>query len=50
MYKRQFQTITVEDGNNLEEIGKAIEAAKADTERDVYKRQYKHKVCIIGDF
>ena len=28
-----FQTITVEDGNNLEEIGKAIEAAKADTER-----------------
>ena len=28
-----FQTITVEDGNDLEEIGKAIEAAKADTER-----------------
>ena len=28
-----FQTITVEDGNNLEEIGKAIEAAKADTKR-----------------
>ena len=28
-----FQTITVEDGNNLEEIGAAIEAAKADTTR-----------------
>ncbi len=28
-----FQTITVEDGNNLEEIGKAIEAAKADKTR-----------------
>ncbi len=28
-----FQTLTVEDGNNLEEIGKAIEAAKADTTR-----------------
>ncbi|MCI7260281.1 MAG: transketolase [Selenomonas sp.] len=27
-----FQTITVEDGNNLEEIGKAIELAKADKE------------------
>ena len=26
-----FQTLTVEDGNDLEEIGKAIEAAKADT-------------------
>ena len=25
-----FQTLTVEDGNNLEEIGKAIEAAKAE--------------------
>ena len=28
-----FQVLTVEDGNNLEEIGKAIEAAKADTTR-----------------
>ena len=28
-----FQTITVEDGNNLDAIGMAIEAAKADTER-----------------
>ncbi|MGL5433947.1 MAG: transketolase [Lachnospiraceae bacterium] len=28
-----FQTITVEDGNDLAEIGKAIEAAKADKER-----------------
>lgn len=28
-----FQTLVVEDGNNLEEIGKAIEAAKADKER-----------------
>lgn len=28
-----FQTIVVEDGNNLEEIGKAIETAKADTTR-----------------
>ena len=28
-----FQTIEVEDGNDLEAIGKAIEAAKADTER-----------------
>lgn len=28
-----FQTITVEDGNNIEEIGAAIEAAKADTTR-----------------
>ncbi len=28
-----FQTITVEDGNNLEAIGAAIEAAKADTSR-----------------
>ncbi len=28
-----FQTITVEDGNNLEAIGAAIEAAKADTRR-----------------
>ncbi|MDF2524254.1 MAG: tkt, partial [Clostridiales bacterium] len=28
-----FQTLTVEDGNNLEEIGAAIEAAKADTKR-----------------
>lgn len=28
-----FQTLTVEDGNNLEEIGKAIEKAKADTTR-----------------
>lgn len=28
-----FQTITVEDGNDLEAIGAAIEAAKADTER-----------------
>ncbi len=28
-----FQTITVEDGNNLEEIGAAIEAAKADKSR-----------------
>lgn len=28
-----FQTLVVEDGNNLEEIGKAIEAAKADTTR-----------------
>lgn len=28
-----FQTITVEDGNNLDAIGLAIEAAKADTER-----------------
>lgn len=28
-----FQTITVEDGNDLEAIGKAIEEAKADTER-----------------
>lgn len=28
-----FQTITVEDGNNLEEIGAAIEAAKADKTR-----------------
>ena len=28
-----FQTITVEDGNDLEAIGKAIEAAKADTKR-----------------
>ena len=28
-----FQTITVEDGNNLEEIGKAIEEAKADVSR-----------------
>lgn len=27
-----FQTITVEDGNDLEAIGKAIEEAKADTE------------------
>ncbi len=26
-----FQTLTVEDGNNLEEIGKAIQAAKAET-------------------
>ena len=26
-----FQVLTVEDGNNLEEIGKAIEAAKAET-------------------
>ena len=26
-----FQTLTVEDGNNLEEIGKAIRAAKAET-------------------
>lgn len=28
-----FQTITVEDGTNLDAIGMAIEAAKADTER-----------------
>ena len=28
-----FQTLTVEDGNNLEEISKAIEAAKADKNR-----------------
>lgn len=28
-----FQTITVEDGNDIEEIGAAIEAAKADTTR-----------------
>lgn len=28
-----FMTIEVKDGNNLEEIGKAIEAAKADTAR-----------------
>lgn len=28
-----FQTLTVEDGNNLEEIAKAIEAAKADLTR-----------------
>lgn len=28
-----FQTLLVEDGNNLEEIGKAIEAAKQDRER-----------------
>ncbi len=28
-----FQTIVVEDGNNLEEIGSAIEAAKADLSR-----------------
>lgn len=28
-----FQTLTVEDGNNLEEIGKAIAAAKADKTR-----------------
>ena len=28
-----FQTLTVEDGNNLEEIAKAIEAAKADKTR-----------------
>lgn len=28
-----FQTLVVEDGNDLEEIGKAIEAAKADTTR-----------------
>lgn len=28
-----FQTITVEDGNDLDAIGKAIEAAKADKER-----------------
>ncbi|MGN0329308.1 MAG: transketolase [Lachnospira sp.] len=28
-----FQTLEVKDGNNLEEIGKAIEAAKADKER-----------------
>ena len=28
-----FQTLTVEDGNNLEEIGAAIEAAKADKVR-----------------
>ena len=28
-----FQTITVEDGNDLEAIGKAIEEAKADTKR-----------------
>lgn len=28
-----FQLLTVEDGNDLEEIGKAIEAAKADTSR-----------------
>ena len=28
-----FQILTVEDGNNLEEIGAAIEAAKADKER-----------------
>lgn len=28
-----FQTLVVEDGNNLEEIGKAIEAAKADLSR-----------------
>ena len=28
-----FQTITVEDGNDLEAIGRAIEEAKADTER-----------------
>lgn len=27
-----FQTLTVEDGNDLEEIGRAIEAAKADKE------------------
>ena len=28
-----FQTLTVEDGNNLEEIGKAIRAAQAETEK-----------------
>ncbi len=28
-----FQTLVVEDGNNLEEIGKAIEEAKSDTTR-----------------
>jgi len=28
-----FQTLVVEDGNNLDEIGKAIQAAKADTTR-----------------
>lgn len=28
-----FQTLRVEDGNNIDEISKAIEAAKADTER-----------------
>ena len=28
-----FQTLTVEDGNNLEEIGKAIEIAKAEKDR-----------------
>lgn len=28
-----FQTLTVEDGNDLEEIGRAIEEAKADTAR-----------------
>ena len=28
-----FQTLVVEDGNNLDEIGKAIEEAKADTTR-----------------
>lgn len=28
-----FQTLVVEDGNNLDEIGKAIEAAKADKKR-----------------
>lgn len=28
-----FQTLTVEDGNDLSAIGKAIEAAKADKER-----------------
>lgn len=28
-----FQTITVEDGNDLEAIGKAIEKAKADKTR-----------------
>lgn len=28
-----FQTLVVEDGNNLEEIGKAIAEAKADTQR-----------------
>ena len=30
-----FQTITVEDGTNLDAIGLAIEAAKAGTERSV---------------
>ena len=28
-----FQTITVEDGNNIDSIAMAIEAAKQDTER-----------------